>query len=658
MSEAVDAPAGLAGSPRFAGVVGLGGSRRWARPPEWLWGLSVLAQVACAAALTGYTFFFVDDFLFMGQARTQPFGLTYLREPLFEHFSPISRALDRVLVTVAPGSFAFAHGIELVFYAAAIAAFALVARAIIGNSWAAFGFTVLFGQSIFLIRLLNWWTATANILPSSVGMMLALWCYLRWREVGSRRLLAGSFAAFAVSLLDYETAILFPAYAALISGLVLERRPGLRSWVALAWRERWAWTGFVLLDVAALINYYSFYYYPAVRPSLHALLSYLSGALFETFVPAVVGIKYAVNPGGHPVVIAVACVVVGAAIAVTLYLRPRAWRCLAAFVLVFLLTMLPVGLTRVARYGVSVAHVIYYQQSLQFMFLVLAAFALSPRWTGRREPSAAGRLHAMRQRLPTIHVSPRHAGAVAGAAALALYAALYLTSLKDMSDASWQPRQDSAYVHQYLAGVARIRRVTGQQPVLVDLRVPKQVLPVPLWPYTTYGNFFAIFDPHLRVGGLASRLYVVGRYGHVIAVKLESSTTGLIGRARTTATSSPAGARAASIQASAACVPARRSFSWLHVPLAHSQTLLAQKDGLPYALRVHYRLPRGSRVIVQLLAAATGLPFGTVTRGWPAGTGGRLVPLGFTGVLGGVDIRLPAAGCIADVTLGRLHFAH
>ena len=170
-------------------------------------------------------------------------------------------------------------------------------RAILGNGWAAFALTIIFGQSIFLLRLLNWWTATANILPSSVGMLFAFWCYLRWRESGSRKLLVGSFAAFAVSLLDYETAILFPAYLALVSGLVLERRPGIRSWVALVRRERWAWTGYIVLDVAALINFYSFYYSPTARPSLHAIGSYLLVALFETFVPALVGIKYPANPG-------------------------------------------------------------------------------------------------------------------------------------------------------------------------------------------------------------------------------------------------------------------------------------------------------------------------------------------------------------------------
>ena len=656
MSEVAPGPAGPADLGALAGTA-RARWHPWSRPPEWLWGLSVLLQVVVAAALTSYTFFFVDDFLFMEQARSQPFDLTYLRETLFEHFSPISRILDRLLVTAAPGSYGFAHGIELVIYAAALVAFALVIRAILGNGWGAFGFTVLFGQSIFLLRLLNWWTATANILPSSVCMLLALWCYLRWREVRSRRLLVASFVAYAVSLMDYETAILFPAYLAVISGLVLEPHPGLRSWVALVWRERWAWTGYVVLAAAALTNYYTYYYHPSARPSLHGVISFLAVALFDTFVPAIVGIKYPVDPGGHPVVIVAACLIVAAAIAATVYLRPRAWRCVAAFALVFLITMLPVGIARVGQFGVSVGHVIYYQESLQFMFLVLAAFAVSPRWSGRRQPSEAGRLHAVRQRLPPIRISWRRAGVVVAAATLAAYAALYLTSLRAMSEASWQPRQDAAYVHQYLATDARIRDATHREPMLVDLKVPKQVLPAKLWPYTTYDQFFAPFNAHLRTGGLASRLYVVGRHGRLIRVRFEPSTKGVISLARTSAAGRSAGTSAAVVQASTACVPAGRPPSWLRVPLAHPENVRPQQSGLPLALRVHYRLPTRSRVVVRLLAVDTGRPFGKVTHGWGRGRGGRLIPLGFTGVLGEVEFLLPARACVADVTLGRLRFA-
>ena len=531
-------------------------------------------------------------------------------------------------------------------------------RAILGNGWTAFALTIIFGQSIFLLRLLNWWTATANILPSSVCMLFAFWCYLRWRESGSRKLLIGSFAAFAVSLLDYETAILFPAYLALVSGLVLERRPGIRSWVALVRRERWAWTGYIVLDVAALINFYSFYYSPTARPSLHAIGSYLLVALFETFVPALVGIKYPANPGSHHAVIVAACLVVGAAIVVTLYLRPRAWRCLLAFAGVFLITMLPVGLTRVKQFGVSIGHVVYYQQSVQFMFLILAAFALSPRWSGRRPPRAVTGPRALAARVLRTRLSRRRTAAVAGAAAIAAYAALYLTSLHTMSEASWQPRQDVAYVQQFLAGVARLRRTTGSEPVLVDLKVPKQVLPVKLWPYTTYGQFFALFDPHLRTDALASRLYVVGRHGRLIRVAFRPSTGGLISHAHTGAGRSAAHSTSRSDQRSVACVPGAPHRVWLRIPIARPQAVRPPPtNGVPAALSVRYRMPTSADVVVKLLSRGAERPFGTVTHTWASGQGDDLIPLGFTGVLGAVEFLLPPHGCIAGFTLGRLRFA-
>ena len=60
--------------------VGTGQSGRWAHPPAWLWPLSVAMQVGAALWLTGFTYFFQDDLLFLEQARTQRFDLTYLRE--------------------------------------------------------------------------------------------------------------------------------------------------------------------------------------------------------------------------------------------------------------------------------------------------------------------------------------------------------------------------------------------------------------------------------------------------------------------------------------------------------------------------------------------------------------------------------------------------
>jgi hypothetical protein len=420
--------------------------------------------------------------------------------------------------------------------------------------------------------------------------------------------------------------------------------------LASLWRERWAWTGFLLLDAAAIVNYYANYYYAAARPSLSAVASYLEIVLFQTFIPALVGIKYPADPSRHTAAIVAATVVVGAAVAVTLYLRPRAWRCLLAFALVFLLTMLPVALTRIREFGVSVGHVIYYQQSLQFMFLIFAAFAISPRWGGQRiRSSPAGR--------PRLLALRRHSGRVlpaVGVAAAAAYVALLLTSLNAMSQASWQPRQNSAYVGTYLASDRRLRKAAGSEPVLVDLKVPKQVLPKKLWPYTTYGEFFALFNPKLRVDKIARRIYVVARRGNLRQVRFAAASRGSLEHARVNGHLGSGSAAAPRRGRSLACAAATRS--WLQVPLAHPQRMTAQGTDLAYALEVRFRTPASSWIAVRLLARRHGLGFATVTHFWGRGSGGQLIPLQFTGVVRAFAFHVPASACVTSVEFGRLRF--
>jgi hypothetical protein len=643
------------------------GKLRWRRPPTWLWGVSVLLQVIGAALLTGYTFFFVDDFLFMEQARTESFGVSYLREPLFEHFSPISRALDTALVELAPGSFVLAHGFELALYAAALIAFALVMSAILGNGWSAFAFTLGFGQSIFLMRLLNWWTATANILPATVFVLLTLACYLRWRERGSWMLLVASFATFALALLDYETAMLFPAYLAVISLLVLERDLGPRGWLATLWRERWAWAGYLALEGVALWNYYTYYYYPAVRPSLGELLHYSAIALFQAFIPSLAGVQYPEGSSGHTPMFVLAAIAVGAIVAVTLYLRPRAWRCLVGFVAVFLISMLPVGLNRIAQFGVEAGRVLYYEQSLQFMSLVLAAFAVSSRWSGRRESSAqrASRLARLRPALlarlrgslRTRARPSRSAVGVAAAAAIALYATLYVTSVRSMSDASWRPLQASAFVSRYLSSDRQVAAAIGHQPVLVGVQVPKYLLSKHLFPYNSYSEFFALFNSRLRVNDLASRWYVVDESGELLPVVLAPLASGALERASVTVHEGHGAATAADRAHSFACSAAQGGRSTLEVPLSSVQQLGPQGSGLPYALAVRFRMPRRSPVTVGVSAVPGGASHTSVRQVWDGGSGGELIPLRLAGEVGDVDFRLPAGACVTGLELGRLRYA-
>lgn len=617
----------------------------------------MVLQILCAAALTSFTFFLVDDYEFLAQARTQSLTLTYLREGLYEHFSPLSRLLDKLLVVAAPGDWALAHGIELALYAMALVAFALVMRTLLGNSWSAFAFTLVFGQSIFLIRLLYWWTATANILPATIFTLLSLACYLRWRETGSRVLLTASFAAFAVALLDYETALLFPAYLVLIRLVVIERRPVPRVWLASLWRERWAWAGYVVLDAAALANYYSFYYHRPAQPSFAQVAHFLQIALLQTFVPALVGVR----PTQAPLVAVATGLVVLTAVVVTLYLRPRAWRCLAAFVAVFVITMLPVGINKIAGFGVAIGEVLYYQQSVQFMFLVLAAFAISPRWSGQRARPALGRLRgaAGGRSAFTIRRPRPRALALAGAVAVAAYAALYVTSLRALTSQVWQEGVDRAYVREYLASDRRVRAALGHEPVLVDLDVPTHELPGQFGTVPSYGVFLALFNPNLRVDDLAKPLHVLSSRGRLVPVSFVALTRGVLAEATVTAGSRSAQTAAYPRSSSSACAPVGRSASWsLHVPLASTQQLRAPANGLSYALRVGFRMPLGANVSVRLVAWRGGRGYATVSAQWGRGPGAQLIPLQFSGALRELDFQLPAGACVSGLAVGRLRFTH
>jgi hypothetical protein len=644
--------AGVAPSARLCAGAPAGEVHRWRVPPGWLWPVSVVLQVGSAIWLTSYTYFFFDDYLFLRQAQTQHFGIAYLRESLFEHFSPISRVLDTALVHIAPGSFALAHGVQLAIYAAAIAAFALVVRTILGNGWTAFILTAVFGQSVFLMRMLHWWTATANTLPATVFMLVAIAGYLRWRSTGSRSWLVVSVIADFFALLDYETAMLFPVYLALISLLVLEDSLSPRTWLKTLWRERWAWLCYTVLAAAALVNYYEYYYSPTAHPSAGELAHFLWIALFESFVPALVGIKDPQAPiSSHAAVIALAGLCVAAAVALTLYQRPRAWRCIPAFAAVFLVTMIPIGLNRVKAYGVGVGQELDYQQSLQFMTLIFVALGLSRRWGGQRTPS--------REPTPRMAVDRLDGRALAalGVVAIAGYGALYVTSVKAMAHADREPREARAYVNAFLSEARRIRSSTGREPDLIDHEVPANIMFSSFVPYNRYDQFFALVDSKLRIDELASTVYFVNEKGHLVPAHFSRISGGLLGSASVSAADGTDSVPAAKPDGSSACIPTGRPSSRLHIPLAKAQTMTSQASGFPYAVRVHFRMPIRTPIPLLLAGSSSVAVDELVSHVWGPGEGAEIAPLSVMTQLQEVDFELPAAACVTRLEFGTFKLA-
>lgn len=625
--------------------------RRWPRPPAGLWPLSIALQTLSAWLLTSYTYFFIDDWVFLAQARTQRFGLSYLREGLFQHFSPVSRILDKVLVDVAPGNFAFAHALQLVMYALALVAFAWVMRTILGNGWTAFAATILFGQSLFLMRLLNFWTTTANILPSTIFMLVAIGSYLRWREAHSRRWLAVLLAAFVGSLLDYETALLLPAYLLLILAVPKDDLSP-RALLATLWRERSAWIAMALLEGLGLYNYYAHYYGSMPRPTPGQMLRYLELALIDGFVPAVMGIK---DPQAaishHSVVIGGCLLVIAATAGLWIYLRPRAWRCVAAFFVVFVITMAPIGFARIGIWGVGAGQELYYQQSLQFMFLVLAALAISS--TKTRGP-------ALPQ--PIAHLGRRLRGvpplvAAMSVAAIGGYAALFVTSVHAMARASWEPHRARAYINAFRSSMRRATATTSSHPVLIDSEVPGDIVPGGFAPFNHYSELLPLIDPHVRFNAAGQPTYVLNLAGQLVPVRFRRLASGQLQKAQAGVLYEPGSTRSPALRNGSACVPPSGSAPWLHVPLSTATNLAPTATGLPYALSVMTRMPVGASVPVVLAGRDTRRPDLTFPANWSPGVQSHLVPLTIHIEVEAVDLALPAGGCVGNLALGEFSFA-
>lgn len=607
-------------------------------PPVWLWLLAIALQVVSAAAVTSYTYFFVDDWLFLAQARTQPFGLTYLREGLFEHFSPITRLADLLVVNVSVTTFTFAHAIELALYLACIAAFAVLMCLILGNRWLAFIFTLCFGQSLFLMRLLTWWTATVNILPASVFALVTIIGYLRWRRDHARRWLAVCLVAFAAALLDYETAMLLPLYLALLGLFVLQEDLRPRAVLASLWSERWLWLGLVVLEAAALINYYTGYYVSMARPTLGQTLHYLAIALPETFVPALAGIN---NPdyalGRSPAVIVISCLVFAGLVTYVIYTRQLGLRCFVAFLVAAVATMVPVGINRIMLFGIGIGHELYYEQAVQYMFFVFAALAI-----------ASPRTRELRLR-PKRTALTRSVLVIGACAVIATYVVLYTNSLRATRLVYWPPTVSRAYVTTLKQSVSRVRAATGHEPTLIDQQVPTGIVPASYAPFNNYDELLPLLLPGVPINRASTVNYVITSTGSLQPVRFTALARGVLGRSSITVLGSAKAVPAAS-EGRGACIRVRGEDVTLHIPLRTSEQIAT--GTLPFALHIVGSVPSRTTVTF-LLQGSTLAVDNRFPAVWPAGPVDWIQPLSIAMRTSTVDLVLPTGSCVDDVQLGK-----
>ena len=221
---------------------------------------AVLVQMFWARTV----FLFSDDYIFLTQGLHAELTWDYLKEPLFGHFSPVSRLTD---LLVAPAIHDRPQVVYLVLVCAAaavVAATAFLMTGALGRTRLALLGTALVGTSLAIVPLTNWYTAGVNILPAtdrglpllrriSAAAPVPRWWWTVLAVVG-----------YLLAVLSWELAAIIPLYV-VVWAVLFRSRIGNPSYRTMLRRGAVAWTALVLIAVAVAVNYLGGYY--AAQPS-------------------------------------------------------------------------------------------------------------------------------------------------------------------------------------------------------------------------------------------------------------------------------------------------------------------------------------------------------------------------------------------------------
>jgi len=331
--------------------------------------------VAAGVWSTRDFYLWLDDFVFIGEARRKPFGFDYLTEGLYQHFSPVSRLVNAVALHVLPDHTWAARGFTLLLFASYVGAVVLVCVVVIGRTKIGLLAAASLATSLAVLPLANWWTAAVNILPSVIGGALCLAGAVALARGGSRWWGVLALAGYLVAVLDYETGMLVPAYA--LAWVLLFPGDEGRLPVRALWRRTgWLWVALGVVGLASLINYRLNYYVDTPGASLGQYAEAFVRSLFQMQLPLVLGFSDLDNRVFTWCGVALA--VLGlVTLLVRARRRPAMWKGLAFALAGWLLPISALVLNRVGVVGQTIVTLPYYYCLSTLMVVLGIAAALS-----------------------------------------------------------------------------------------------------------------------------------------------------------------------------------------------------------------------------------------------------------------------------------------
>ncbi len=478
-----------------------------------------------AAWFTRSFYFFQDDFIFIRQAQQSGLSFGYLRGSLLQHFSPVSRLADYALAHWFHSSVVAAHTIELLLLGASVLAFSWAIAELVGRHRWRHLLTLAFAESLALLHLLGWWTATANILPATLFGLLTIAAFLRYRRLGERRWIVISLVSYGLSLCTHEQSWLVVGYLVLFDLLVFAPDGRFRAALGRLWREGWIWLGYVLLTVIAMINYFAFYYAPVQpRATVSELIRFVGIQFTQAFAPSAMGLRPLTTGWTNTVALVFDSLLFVVIVMVSIYRRPSAWRVWTVFAVGFLANSIMIGANRVGYFGPDFGQQLYYVQSPAFLFLLCvgAAFSLDP--SGAPFPlhqgvSAHPRVPNHLRRPSERWVAIRYVAACLLAAGL--YEVAFVTSattlnVKDLSS------EESATARAYftrLLGQIDTAGAHGAQVAVLDTAVPEGVVASAFAPWNRLLDTLSVIRPDVAVNQLRQATFAVSPDGSLVPMR-------------------------------------------------------------------------------------------------------------------------------------------
>jgi hypothetical protein len=472
-------------------------------------GLIAVATITLAGLGWG-GFYYQDDFRYLRMAHDSPLTVSYLGRGDFGHFFPGFRATFWVMDRTVRLNHDVAVVIVALLHLASLVAMYRLLVALFGRRPGTLALLGMFGFSGLWLSGYLWWVSALQVMPAMLLTIIAVDGHVRYLVGRRRRYLLIAAAALLISLLFYEKPAQLVVLLPLLTVLAFSSSESIRGWLSVlasAWRM-WAGLAVVLL-LYALVYLTGDYFVATTRPSLDTMARMVAIAWHQSFVPALLGgpLEYRwIGPLGAPdpsALLTIMCqLVISAAVVLSLWCRPAAWRGWVFLLTAFATNVAVIAWTRSGLFGPDVGRDLKYLIDILPYAIVGLGIAFMPLRVGpRAEEPATVRASAE----PVLRI-------LLPAAAVAFLTLFAISSVR--VGRHWHDGESARYARTFLAAAAR-ERPSESNTVFFDGEVPGSILAAEFQPYHHHSVLLELFGTRLRYAGQATRTVAVGPDGAI-----------------------------------------------------------------------------------------------------------------------------------------------